>query len=197
MKFYQEHKGFLIKIWRLIRPEFYNRLTWLIVISGIGLIGTSIFEAIIEAFFLKEFDILLPNQYEPWFGLILIIIALVYNTIIKFRQQNKNQVLEPLIELAFTSESIKTKEIPTILRDLKNEFSDLNDPQLKLLVLEVKSNFKALGAILEPEKMINLSDDFKNEFISTSRDKEKLIFKRNQIIEFLTDKNNIYESFYS
>lgn len=72
---------FIIKLIKLIKPEFYNKITWAVVISGLALIGTPFWESIVSAVLSKEFNLdLAPGGNAPW-GYALVVLGLAYHFI--------------------------------------------------------------------------------------------------------------------
>jgi hypothetical protein len=72
----------ILQILKFIKPKFYNKLTWLIVISGILLIAKPLWEDVIISFLKKQYDINIAacvdcSDYK-W-GFFLILSGLIYN----------------------------------------------------------------------------------------------------------------------
>jgi len=201
MKLTKKQQKRLETIWRLIRPEFYNRITWAIVFVGLGLIGTPIWEAIFEAILTKElrrWDIILQNRNEPIFGFALIVLALSYNVIIKLRQVENYSLSEPQeIELDIKPQVFDEMSLATILRKLKDQLSEEKDTVSKLLVVEFRSNLKALKLKLNDMDIQRISEDFKKNLISKSKSREKLIFDKKVIIELIKDSNHELDAIYN
>lgn len=74
-------KEFILKLIELIRPKFYNKLTWAIVIAGLTLMSKNIFAEIIIAVFENELKYEIINTDTNFWGFILIITGLLYNLI--------------------------------------------------------------------------------------------------------------------
>ena len=75
-------REFIKLLIRFLRPRFYNRLTWLIVVFSFGLISKPIFLDIVNAILKKQYDINIISENDPLIGVILIIAALLYNSLI-------------------------------------------------------------------------------------------------------------------
>jgi len=74
-------KEFILDFIKLIKPEFYNKLTWLVVLSGIALMGSPFWQEILVAFLKKELDLnLLPGGNTLW-GFLLVLAGLIYNLV--------------------------------------------------------------------------------------------------------------------
>lgn len=87
----KQNIAFFKKIYRYLRPEAYNRITILLIVIGGGLIGTPIYEAILEVVLEKQFDIILPNSNEPYIGLGIIILAIIYNLVYRFKTAKEEE----------------------------------------------------------------------------------------------------------
>ena len=66
-------------IYDLFRPRFYNRITWVVVLSGIGLISTKLLEILLHVALDVTFGIRITDGRDAVFGVTLIAIALLYN----------------------------------------------------------------------------------------------------------------------
>ncbi|MCO6427031.1 hypothetical protein [Nitrosomonas communis] len=70
---------FIIKLIKLLKPEFYNKITWAVVISGLVLMATPFWEEILLAVLKKEYELdLAPGGNIPW-GFALVVIGLLYH----------------------------------------------------------------------------------------------------------------------
>lgn len=69
----------LKRIYDLFRPKFYNRITWVVVLSGLGLISTKPFEVLLHIALNVTFGIRITDGQDAEIGVILIAIALLYN----------------------------------------------------------------------------------------------------------------------
>jgi len=74
----------LIKLIRLFIPSFHNKLTWLLVIFGISLIGTPLIEIIINKIFETQFSISITSENDITIGITIISIALIYNILTNY-----------------------------------------------------------------------------------------------------------------
>ena len=66
-------------VYDLFRPKFYNRITWVVVLSGIGLISTNLIEFFLQVTLNVALGIRITDGRDAMIGVILIGIALVYN----------------------------------------------------------------------------------------------------------------------
>ncbi|MGK2872416.1 MAG: hypothetical protein ACSLFL_09190 [Alphaproteobacteria bacterium] len=71
----------VIEIIKLLKPEFYNKLTWTVAATGIALITSPFW----ESFFIGVFNrigVAVPSsEYRAWLGFVLIVLALLYHLI--------------------------------------------------------------------------------------------------------------------
>jgi hypothetical protein len=76
---------------KFFRPEFYNKITWVLVIAGLGLIGTPLIEKIINAFLEKTFSLAITDTNDAIIGVVLVCLGLFYNLLALFLQYFFNQ----------------------------------------------------------------------------------------------------------
>lgn len=79
------------KVFRLFFPEFSNKITWSVIITGLGLSTSSILQSILNEVLKKEFDFQILGAYDPLVGMFLIIFGLTHNIILQ-REKTKIQV---------------------------------------------------------------------------------------------------------
>ncbi|MCR9422703.1 hypothetical protein NB504_11680 [Vibrio sp. RM-69-4] len=79
------------KIFRVMFPEFSNKVTWLVVGAGIGLTSTSIIVNIIDAFTEKQFNFSFVGPYDPVVGTVLIAFGLIHNYAIQRNNSGNTQ----------------------------------------------------------------------------------------------------------
>lgn len=90
------------KAFRVIFPEFSNKVTWLVVGTGVGLTSTTFIVSIVNAFTEKQFNFSFVGSYDPVVGIVLIALGLLYHYSI---QRNK---------LENTHSSISSTEAETL-----------------------------------------------------------------------------------
>lgn len=78
------NKEFVFGLLRFLRPKFYNKITWILIIGGLGLFSTPIFERIINAFTEKYFDFPISDENASIYGIIIIALALMYNLSVNY-----------------------------------------------------------------------------------------------------------------
>jgi hypothetical protein len=69
----------IVEIIKFFRPEFYNKATWFLLISGVALTGTSIFEKILFVVLDRTFNLRLTETSDSYIGLAFVSLGLVYN----------------------------------------------------------------------------------------------------------------------
>ncbi|RXJ77869.1 hypothetical protein CRV03_02545 [Arcobacter sp. F155] len=74
----------IIEIIKLFKPSFYNKITWTIVIAGLALLGTPLFEKILNAILEKEYSITITDDKDSLIGVLLVVIALIYSLITSY-----------------------------------------------------------------------------------------------------------------
>ncbi|WP_354625293.1 hypothetical protein [Psychromonas sp. MME2] len=79
------------KAFRLFFPEFSNKVTWAVVIAGLGLTTTSIFQSIINAVLVTQFNIKILGSYDSLIGVLLISLGLTHNILLQ-REKTKIEV---------------------------------------------------------------------------------------------------------
>jgi hypothetical protein len=79
------------KLFRLFFPEFSNKVTWSVIITGLGLITSSIFQNILNEVLKKEFDFEILGAYDSLVGILLIVFGLTHNILLQ-REKTKIQV---------------------------------------------------------------------------------------------------------
>jgi len=79
----KELLDFIYKLIKLLKPEFYNKITWAVVIAGLALLSTSLIDKIISAVFELSFQIKLTDRNDAVIGIALVIIGLGYHLLIR------------------------------------------------------------------------------------------------------------------
>lgn len=80
----------IIEIIRFFKPEFFNKVTWFLLLSGVALTGTSLLEKILLVALDLKFQVRITDSSDAKVGLALIVIGLVYNICaqsIKYRHE--------------------------------------------------------------------------------------------------------------
>ncbi|MEK0157849.1 hypothetical protein WLQ65_01605 [Pseudoalteromonas piscicida] len=71
----------LLKLIELLRPKFYNKLTWLIVISGLGLMSKPLWLTLINLIFETGFQFSITEESDTAWGFCLVLVGLIYHLI--------------------------------------------------------------------------------------------------------------------
>jgi len=79
------------KAFRLFFPEFSNKVTWAVTLTGLGLTSSSIFQNILNERLKKEFDFQILGAYDSLVGIVLIILGLTHNILLQ-REKTKIEV---------------------------------------------------------------------------------------------------------
>jgi hypothetical protein len=75
------NKEFVLEVLRLIRPKYYNKITWLIVSAGLILMSPPLLTAILHIFIKKITEYNLIGENDIYWGLLLVLVGLVFNII--------------------------------------------------------------------------------------------------------------------
>jgi archaellum biogenesis ATPase FlaH len=70
--------SWLIAFLQAIRPKFYNRLTWTIVISGLALTGSSLLSEVFRSVLEQKYQLIIPST-NPVYGIVLVSVGLCYH----------------------------------------------------------------------------------------------------------------------
>ena len=73
------NKEFILKVLHFIKPKFYDKITWTLIISGLGLFTTPLFEKLLSALIEKYANVKILDENASNYGLIIILLGLVYN----------------------------------------------------------------------------------------------------------------------
>ncbi|WP_369434452.1 hypothetical protein [Psychromonas sp. MME1] len=129
------------KAFRLFFPEFSNKVTWAVVIAGLGLTTTSIFQSIINAVLVTQFNIKILGSYDSLIGVLLISLGLTHNILLQ-REKTK-------IEVNYKSETNqKAIDHDIALFNKLNEM--LDDETLMSFFDDVEVNHAYYSKNLEP-----------------------------------------------
>ncbi len=69
----------LVRLIRLFRPKFYNKLAWLVVISGLALLTTPIWEQVLVTLLRSKFNLHISVGNDQVIGLTLVVFGLFYH----------------------------------------------------------------------------------------------------------------------
>jgi len=86
---------FALRLIEIIRPKFYNRITWVVVSVGLALVSTGLLEKVISVSIEKSFNIKLTGENDVAWGFSLVAIGLLYHlaTTSIYELVSKNETL--------------------------------------------------------------------------------------------------------
>jgi hypothetical protein len=70
---------FLLKLLELLRPRYYNRIAWLMVLSGLAMMSAPLWELLLESVLKQKLDITIPGISSPSWGLVVCVLGLIYH----------------------------------------------------------------------------------------------------------------------
>jgi predicted nucleotidyltransferase len=159
----------IIKLVKLLRPKYYNILTRILVLGGLTLLSKPVWVDILNIF-LSGFKFSIIGELDWLLGLIVIIIALNYNTIHRYLELKFENRSEP----AFKHVAIKTA----------SSFAELCQEILPL----VKDNeyiFKATG----PNSGSEEQEPLRTDLTMWEKLKREAILPNNEAIKKLISDN--------
>ena len=71
----------IYKLIKLLKPEFYNKITWVVVVAGLAILSTSLIEKLINAVFKISFNIEITDGNDAAVGITLVAIGLFYHVL--------------------------------------------------------------------------------------------------------------------
>lgn len=126
-------QAFVLRLIELLRPRFYNRLTWLIVLSGIAMMSTQLWERIVVAVLKSEFNISISGDNDAAWGFALCVLGLAYhmaNTgfyeLLKGNEARARVELEQQHDRAIfqkTNELLSDQQIEQFIQSLQDDHS--------------------------------------------------------------------------
>jgi hypothetical protein len=69
------------KLIKLLKPEFYNKITWAVVVAGLAILSTSLIDKLINAVFKISFNIEITDGNDAAVGITLVVIGLFYHVL--------------------------------------------------------------------------------------------------------------------
>ena len=159
-------KNEIIKtIINFIKPKYYNRITWIIVLAGLGLTSTNIIELIILKLFEIELNLQITKDDDPWIGVILIVIALTYNY---FMNLQANQVSN----LYSSKEEIDKREHDKIIYNKINRI--ISEEKMNDMLKWIKSDHSyTLSMMNNFDQYLSTASEEGNKYLSPSINKKK------------------------
>jgi len=209
-----------LKIAKFFKPEFYNKITWLVVGSGLALLaGKPLLEVLLSAYLEKYFALSISNQYDSLIGVGLVVFGLVYNLFATYlsrnnKSENVSQILkhdkklfqEFLQDLPSSSNGIillKEHDFgapfhKVHLEPLNSFYFKWNNAEYEFLDTDIEVNKKTL--IKDIAKLINslATNAFPNgEMLTTRIDKENSNISYEAIKSIIKSLNELSNKIYS
>lgn len=87
------NQEFVLELIKLLKPRFYNKITWVVVCTGLGLISTPFWQKLIVAVLKQRYNFDLMPGGNVWWGLALVVLGLSYHittyTLLKYIEYKK------------------------------------------------------------------------------------------------------------
>jgi hypothetical protein len=75
----QELFEYLLRLIKLFKPEFYNKITWAVVIAGLAILSTSLIDKLINVAFKISLNTEITDGNDALVGIALVVIGLSYH----------------------------------------------------------------------------------------------------------------------
>ena len=72
-------QAFVLRLIELLRPRFYNQITWLVVVSGLAMMSTHLWELVATEILKREFNISVSGSNDAAWGFALCVLGLAYH----------------------------------------------------------------------------------------------------------------------
>ena len=72
-------QAFVLRLIELLRPRFYNKITWLVVFSGLIMMSTPLWELVATEILKREFNISVSGSNDAAWGFALCVLGLAYH----------------------------------------------------------------------------------------------------------------------
>lgn len=99
----KENKEFIIDLIKLLKPKHYDKVTWALIVVGLILVSRPNFLQIFNEYLKRKYQFEIIGKYDVLFGFILIIIALIYNTLIKSKELKSSRQIPETINAPITN----------------------------------------------------------------------------------------------
>lgn len=93
-----KNKELIFKLLEFFKPKFYNRITWVLIIGGLGLFSTPLIERILYALLEKIINIPISDENASIYGVIVIFLGLIYNSGINYLEYKKELLSQNISE---------------------------------------------------------------------------------------------------
>jgi regulator of replication initiation timing len=134
------------KLVKLLKPEFQNRLTWLVVLAGLTILSSGLIERIINAIFKISFNIDITNGNNTIVGVGLVVTGLSYNIFsrklsLKTGSKSNNETDAELHARELESENSNLKaENDKLKKQIEEIHKIVLDKQEELILVAVAKN---------------------------------------------------------
>jgi hypothetical protein len=164
----------IFELIKFFRPKFYNRLTWVVVITGLGVLSKPLILEILNSIFEANWNFSITGEYDEVVGISLVIIGLAYNVVINREYDLKLSKEEGLIE--------HDKVVFTRLDELISE--EFLDFFLDRLTADESAT---LDAILKVNRFITDLERTRNTFLVKKIEDSKKDFVEdlNKLVDFI------------
>lgn len=72
-------QAFVLRLIELLRPRFYNRITWLVVVGGLAMMSTRLWELVVSEILKRELNISVSGSNDAAWGFALCVLGLAYH----------------------------------------------------------------------------------------------------------------------
>lgn len=80
-------------IYEVFRPKFYNRITWVVVVSGLAITSTNLIDWLVQISLGLTINLQVTDDSDAVVGVILVAVALAYNAVMVSVEQLGEQML--------------------------------------------------------------------------------------------------------
>lgn len=87
-------KTFVLELVKLLKPKYYDKVTWVLVGVGLLLVSRPTPSQILNEYLKRNYQFEIFGKYDMLIGFILIFAVLIYNTIIKSRELQASKQIQ-------------------------------------------------------------------------------------------------------
>jgi hypothetical protein len=92
------NKDTILEFLKFFRPKFYNKITWFLVVSGVGILSKPLWLDIFNSLLETSIQISITDNCDLYIGLVIIAMALIYHVIFHTKTTNVNHELADIKE---------------------------------------------------------------------------------------------------
>ena len=192
-----------IELVKLLKPKFYDKITWTLVVAGLAILSTPFLQNLVTAFIEIELNIKVTDDNDPAVGLTLIFLALSYNTICLKIGVNEREQQERVAKQSSIHDKTLFQKIDDMLnektfKNITNSISSnlfiepwQNDLIYKFLHECDQTSAKMLDPALESARiqLVNAIEEFRAFLAIHFFYKMERKSSRNSISNYEPDKN--------